>query len=212
MIRPGATAKTDHRTRRPIDPSVRPEVENEATPDLERGRPRDGTNPSMRVGKSSGPVQRIWVESSRTSPSPSASVDLAHLRPRPRFRFVHSRHTSSEPEAEGDSPGPRQTLRADADVIVTLNHLFGIIRSLGRRQQSGIQGTPPFNWAKVGDGAAFGLRYGVVQWSSRPPGHRLSSLKPLMIRSLQSSSDPLPPRGSHRRLGFRVRRRLADLQ
>jgi hypothetical protein len=85
----------------------------------------------MRVGKSSGPVQRIWVESSRTSPSPSASVDLAHLRPRPRVRFMHSRHTSPEPEAEGESPPPRQTLRVDADVMVTLNHLCGIARSLG---------------------------------------------------------------------------------
>jgi hypothetical protein len=157
----------------------------------------------MRVGKSSGPVQRIWVESSRTSPSPSASVDLAHLRPRPRFRFVHSRHTSSEPEAEGDSLGPRQTLRADADVIVTLNHLFGIVRSLGRRQLSGIQGTPPFNRAKVGDGAAFGVRYGVVPWSSRPPGHRLSPLKssmihpipshPILVRSVVSSGFTPPP-------------------
>ena len=138
----------------------------------------------MRVGKSSGPVQRKFVESSRTSPSPSASVDLAHLRPRPRFRLVHSRHTSPEPEAERESPRPRQTLRADADVTVTLNHLFGIVRSLGRRQESGIQGTPPFNVPKVGDGAAFRLRYGVVLWSSRPPGHRLSSLKPSMLRPL----------------------------
>jgi hypothetical protein len=42
-------------------------------------------------------------------------------------------------------------------VIVTLNHLCGIVRSLGRRQESGIQGTPPFNWAKVGMGPPSGL-------------------------------------------------------
>jgi hypothetical protein len=142
------------------------------------GRPRvRRTKPSMRGGKSSGPVQRIRVESSRTSPSPSASVDLAHLRPRPRSRFVHSRHTSPEPEAEGESPGPVKTLRADADVIVTLNHLCGVAHE-GRRQETRIQGTPPFNRPAVGDGAAAGLRSGVVQWSSRPPGHRLAPLSP----------------------------------
>ena len=76
--------------------------------------------PSMRGGKSSGPVQEIVPGALRTSPSPSASVDLAHLRPRPRSRFVHSRHTSPEPEAEGDRspsmPAVSEAL-AERDVI-----------------------------------------------------------------------------------------------
>ena len=139
---------------------------------------RGETKPSMRGGKSSGPVQRICPGSPRTSPSPSASVDLAHLRPRPRCWFVHPRHTSPEPEAEGETPrGPVNTLRADADVTVTLNHLSGVARE-GRRQETRIQGTPPFNVPGVGDGAAAGLRSGVVQWSSRPPGHRLAPSPP----------------------------------
>ena len=45
MIRPGATVTTDRGTRRPIDPSVRPELENEATVCREQNRLRDGTNP-----------------------------------------------------------------------------------------------------------------------------------------------------------------------
>ena len=124
---------------------------------------------SMRGGKSSGPVQRILVGGSRTSPSPSASVDLAHLRPRPRSWFVHSRHTSPEPEAEGEFlPRGRHYssgCRRDRDAQPSIRDR----RSLGRRQESGIQGTPPFNVPTVGDGAAVGLRYGVVLWSSRPP-------------------------------------------
>ena len=164
-----------------------------------------------------GEVKRAGAEnlcagSSRTSPSPSASVDLAHLRPRPRSRFVHSRHTSPEPEAEGEAPSASSIhSRADADVIVTLNHLCGIVRSTGRRQESGIQGTPPFNGPKVGDGAAVGVRYGVVHWSSRPPGHRLSPL--------DSRSGPVRSPSPHRDRRFvtpagppTARLRLADLQ
>jgi hypothetical protein len=43
--------------------------------------------------------------------------------------LCNSRHTSPEPEAEGeDSPSLVRTLRVDADVTVTLNHLFGVAR------------------------------------------------------------------------------------
>jgi hypothetical protein len=45
MIRPPATTTTDPGTRRPIETSVRPELDNEATPRQERNRPLDGTNP-----------------------------------------------------------------------------------------------------------------------------------------------------------------------
>src|SRR4051794_5804096 len=121
----------------------------------------------MREGKSSVPVQRNEIESSRTSPSPSASVDLAHLRPRHGSAWC-TPDTSPEPEAEGGSLSPLPKPRAVADVIVTLNHLCGIARSLGRRQETRIQGTPPFNGTTIGDGAAVGVRYGVIHWSSRP--------------------------------------------
>jgi hypothetical protein len=43
---------------------------------------------------------------------------------------------SPEPEAEGEAPSAAFFLRVDADVIVTLNHLCGIIRSLERRQKT----------------------------------------------------------------------------
>jgi hypothetical protein len=45
MIRPGATITTDPIRRSPIDPSLRPGLEDEATPGRKRDRPRDGTNP-----------------------------------------------------------------------------------------------------------------------------------------------------------------------
>ncbi len=144
----------------------------------------------MRGRKSSGPVQRKFVESSRTSPSPSASVDLAHLGPRPRCEFVHSRHTSPEPEAEGESSrGLVKQPRVDASVTVTLNHLSGIIRSsLDVASNPGTKGRP----IQFGDGrygAAVGLRYEVVRWSSRPQGTACLPLTHLlMIRSLAHSS------------------------
>ena len=113
------------------------------------------TKPSMRGGKSSGPVQRIWAGSPRTSPSPSASVDLAHLRPRPRSRLCTPDTHPLSPRPRESPPRPRQTLRADADVTVTLNHLFGVARrkdvarkleSKGRRHSMGrrsAMGPPP---------------------------------------------------------------------
>jgi hypothetical protein len=140
----------------PPDPPLRNEPDDgpEILGSTMRSHPRGAISPNEPIyerGKSSGPVQEIWAGSPRTSPSPSASVDLAHLRPRPRTRFVHPRPTSPEPQAEGGYPRP-PTPRADADVIVTLNHRSGVTRRAGAPriaiQESPIQRDDGRRWGR----------------------------------------------------------------
>src|SRR5262249_34302491 len=120
----------------------------------------------------------------RSGPSPTP----------PTARVVHPRPTSPEPEAEGESPPALPTTSAMADVI---RDAHPSIRDHPIARTSpiiAIQGTPPFIEVTVGDGAAVGLRSGVVHWSSRPQGTAWLRSTPAMVRSITPSrSGPIPP-------------------
>ncbi len=118
-------------------------------------------------------------------------------------RATPGTHPLSLRPREREPPRPRHLLRADSRRDrETLNHLSGVgVAPEGRRHESGIQGTPPFSGPGVGDGAAAGLRYGVVQLVVTPTRAPPSGcLTPSRFGSIRSAR-PRPPgcRGCPRR-------------